>query len=207
MGDVETSTLQLKKLEKLLSIFFLMFIIVGFFKAFIRQNQTRCNGARGGRENGGLHAAGAHICMEQQLSQVSYMPPPVENCFACRKFLTSDCSRWQTVVLCGGGGGGGGGVMHAVAAQRKWLVLRRTSAWFRFRVTHTHTHISVTLGVGVCNADMWVMCLLIGSLVPLTLEQTSTSPGDQSCYIIVLLTARGMFVFTAGLVQPSGGLT
>lgn len=48
------------------------------------------------------------------------------------------------------------------------------------------------------------MCLLIGFHVPLTLKQTLPSLGDQSCYIIVLLTAQGMFVFTARSVQPSG---
>lgn len=51
------------------------------------------------------------------------------------------------------------------------------------------------------------MCLLIGILVPLTLEQTLPSLGDKSCYIMELLTAQEMFVFTVRLVHPSGALT
>lgn len=38
-------------------------------------------------------------------------------------------------------------------------------------------------------------------------EQTLPSLGDQSCYIIGLLPAQGMFVFTARPIKPSGALT
>lgn len=38
-------------------------------------------------------------------------------------------------------------------------------------------------------------------------KQTSPSPGDQSRYIIGLLPAQGMFVFTARPIQPSDALT
>lgn len=68
------------------------------------------------------------------------------------------------------------------------------------------TRVPVT-PVSVCDLDRWVMCLLIGILVPLTLEQTLPSLGDKSCYIMELLTAQEMFVFTVRLVHPSGALT